>query len=178
MLVPAREVGRGLHRPRHRDRPTVLLASHPYRAVTDVPCADQVLQACRGCPAAVAHHPVLSAAAELADLHARQTRHPRADADEIAWQRATLMLVIDKCVAVSTPTPFPAARVHTETVGGVVDRLAQFTVDAYRALTGTADDEYHRACNRLADLATAYQDLVDELAAGTRRLPRLDRPTV
>ncbi|MBF6439642.1 DUF4254 domain-containing protein [Nocardia cyriacigeorgica] len=146
--------------------------------MTGVPCADQVLQACRGCPAAVAHHPVLSAAAELAELHARHTGHPRPDVDEMNWQRATLMLVIDKWVAASTRPPFPAARVHTETVGGVVDRLAQFTVDAYRALTGTADDEYRRACDRLADLATAYQDLVDELDTGTRRLPRLDHPFI
>lgn len=145
--------------------------------MTGVPSAEQVLHACRGCPAAVARHPVLSAAAELAELHARHTGHPRPDVDEIDWQRSTLMVVIDKWVTASTLTPFPATRVHTETVGQVVDRIAQFTVDAYRALTGTADDECHHVCARLADLSTAYQDLIDELAAGTRRLPRLDHLT-
>ncbi|NEW32782.1 DUF4254 domain-containing protein [Nocardia cyriacigeorgica] len=97
--------------------------------------------------------------------------------DEIDWQRSTLMHIIDKGVTASTPTPFPAARVHTETVGRVVDRIAQFTVGAYRTLTGTDDDDYHQACARLAEVSTAYQDLINELAAGTRRLPRLDHPT-
>lgn len=81
--------------------------------MTGVPSAEQVLHACRGCPAAVARHPVLSAAAELAELHARHTGHPRPDVDEIDWQRSTLMVIIDKWVTASTLTPFPATRVHT-----------------------------------------------------------------
>ncbi|WP_432279980.1 DUF4254 domain-containing protein [Nocardia cyriacigeorgica] len=67
--------------------------------------------------------------------------------------------------------PFPNARIHTETVGRVIDRLAELTAQTYVALTAPSDTVYVEACAQLDELASAYQDLIDDLAAGTRRLP-------
>ncbi|MFI5781646.1 DUF4254 domain-containing protein [Nocardia sp. NPDC051570] len=139
-------------------------------AVALLPPKDLLLQACRGLEPG--EHLVLRCACRLAELHElRLTVTATADIDR---QRAQLVHEIDRWVAAELPAAPGGARLHTETVGAVVDRLAQFSALAYLALTATpawlADD----AWRRLAELANAYADLATEVSAGRCRLPKLN----
>ncbi|WP_228539366.1 hypothetical protein [Nocardia sp. XZ_19_385] len=42
---------------------------------------------------------------------------------------------------------------------------------AHIALASGPDAVFHDACELLSDFAVGYQDLIDEVHAGTRRLP-------
>lgn len=130
---------------------------------------------CRG--EVAGDHPVLRWAYELSDLHERRLAAghigivDRGEADEIDSQRCALVREIDRWVTTQLPPPLGDALVHTETVGVIVDRLAQFTAEAYVALASAADWELGDAWERLAELAVGYEDLASEVAAGRRRLP-------
>ncbi|MGY2062642.1 DUF4254 domain-containing protein, partial [Nocardia gipuzkoensis] len=95
-------------------------------------------------------------------------------ADTIDRQRAQLVHDIDRWVATELPVAPGGARLHTETVGTVIDRLAQFSALAYLALTTTPDWLADDAWRRLAELANAYVDLATEVSAGRCRLPKLN----
>ncbi|WP_280369755.1 DUF4254 domain-containing protein [Nocardia wallacei] len=135
-----------------------------------LPNKEILLAACRGFPHCI--HPVLEAAGELADLH-EQRAHAEAatTVSEIDWHRARLMLQIDRWVASHAPTPSGGARLHTETVGRIVDRIAQLCAQAYSRLACPSDGAYEDAIAALTELSWGYQDLVDEVARGARRLP-------
>ncbi|MGY2061858.1 DUF4254 domain-containing protein [Nocardia gipuzkoensis] len=134
-----------------------------------LPTKQQVLHACRGIDSDV--HPMLSAAHGLAELHERRLGAEPECIREIDGLRADLVNHIDQWVR-ETVTPAPgSARIHTETMGAVIDRLAQLTADAYAALAGTRQWEPGDAWERLAELAVGYEDLVEEVAYGRRRLP-------
>ncbi|BDU05931.1 DUF4254 domain-containing protein [Nocardia cyriacigeorgica] len=96
---------------------------------------------------------------------------PAEHVERIDWRRAQLVIEIDRFVLLVVPVPFPSARIHTETVGCVVDRLAELTAHTYAALAGPSSTTYIDVCAQLDELASAYQDLIDDLAAGARRLP-------
>ncbi|MGQ4599982.1 DUF4254 domain-containing protein [Nocardia sp. R6R-6] len=140
-----------------------------------LPSKDMLLEACAG--RVPIPHPVLVAADKLARLHhSRRSAGPARIAD-IDCTRARLVHDIDRWVATTMPPPYGAATMHSETVGMVVDRLVQFSVNAYAALdTDTPDVERHYAWKRLAELMIAYADLAAEIAARTRRLPDLAAP--
>lgn len=92
--------------------------------------------------------------------------------DEIDSTRAELVLAIDDWVArhVDDRT---GASLSTESVGCVVDRLAQLWVQANRLLgVDDSDESAHGSWFRLAELADGYDDLVADVLAGRRRLPR------
>ncbi|WP_429454961.1 DUF4254 domain-containing protein [Nocardia sp. GP40] len=135
------------------------------------PSKDLVLAACRGFPV-IGNHPVLDAASELALLHQIRECTPVSELEEIDWRRTRLVLSIDRWVRIAAPVPFEAARTHTETIGQVIDRLAQLTMQAFLALANAPDWVYYDAYVIVLDLANAYQDLVDEVAVGIRRLPQ------
>ncbi|WP_378733311.1 DUF4254 domain-containing protein [Nocardia brasiliensis] len=116
-------------------------------------------------------HPMLDAAAELAKVHETREITAACDGQKLAWRRIELIRAIDEWIAEAAPPPFPAATLHTETVGQVVDRLAQLTNQTFIALAHASDDLFQDSWVRLWDLACAYQDLIDELNKGTRRLP-------
>ncbi|WP_245671266.1 DUF4254 domain-containing protein [Nocardia amamiensis] len=117
-------------------------------------------------------HPVLVAAHELACLHRARRLADAARLIEIDCARAGLVNEIDRWVATTMPPPYGAATMHSETVGMVVDRLVQFSINAYAALTnGTPDAQLHYAWRRLAELTIAYADLAAEVAARTRDCP-------
>jgi hypothetical protein len=78
---------------------------------------------------------------------------------------------IDRCVTSALPPAHGGAHVHTETLGAVVDRVAQFTATAYAALANAVDWTLGDAWERLAELAIGYEDLVTDLESGRRRLP-------
>ncbi|MBF6334452.1 DUF4254 domain-containing protein [Nocardia abscessus] len=139
-----------------------------------LPTKEFVLHACRSVPSR--DHPILASAHLLAGLHKRRLRCELDGADDIDRQRARLVLAIDRWVATEAPLPHGGAHMHTETVGMVVDRLAQFSACAYEILSGAPEWAVHNAWERLAELALGYEDLAYEVAAGLRRLPYLSGP--
>lgn len=141
---------------------------------TPLPSKDMVLQACAGTVAV--EHPVLRAAYELASLHeARLDRN--ADIVAIDGERTRLVGRIDDWVNAEKPPAYDAAYLHTETAGMVIDRLAEFSVDARAAAEPNIPALQRRyAHHRLTEIALAYSDLCFEIAAGTRRLPDFSFP--
>ncbi|WP_327116544.1 hypothetical protein OHB12_04905 [Nocardia sp. NBC_01730] len=135
-----------------------------------LPDKDLITAACRGMPT-LTTNPMLDAAAELAVLHQTRECTPWSRLREIDAQRAQLMHTVDLWVTLATPIPFPAARINSQTVGQVVDQLAELTMQAFAALADAPDPVLYDAQVRLDEMAAAYQDLMDELAAGTRRVP-------
>jgi hypothetical protein len=92
---------------------------------------------------------------------------------EIERRRTELVMAIDDWVARSVPQHRLGATLHTETVGSVIDRLAESSVRAHHALMtlDAHDERLHSAWHHLAELADAYDDLVRDVLAGRRRLP-------
>ncbi|MEU2032561.1 DUF4254 domain-containing protein [Nocardia amamiensis] len=143
--------------------------------MSGLPGKDAILAACRGFPT-ITDHPMLDAAGELAMLHQTREQTPWCQLEEIDWHRTRLMNQIDEWVQCATPMPFPAAKLHTHTMGQVVDQLAQLTVQTYIALAAAPDGLFHDASAQLDELGDAYQDLADDLARGIRRLPQHTTP--
>ncbi|MGK8520874.1 DUF4254 domain-containing protein [Nocardia asteroides] len=139
-----------------------------------LPTKELVLQACRSAPRR--DHPILASAHLLAGLHRRRLRREPGGADDIDRHRTRLVLAIDRWVATEAPQPHGGAHMHTETVGMVVDRLAQFSTCADDILAAAPEWAVHNAWERLAELALGYEDLAYEVAAGVRRLPYLSGP--
>ncbi len=136
--------------------------------IEPLPTKGEVLRACRGVEHAA--HPLLHAAYELTCLHESRLADS-CRTDDIDCRRAKLVRQIDHWVHAHLPPAHGAAPVHTETLGAVIDRLAQYTATAYAALASATDNDLGDAWEALAELAIGYEDLADELAAGRRRLP-------
>ncbi len=137
-----------------------------------LPPKNLLLDACRG----LSHgeHPVLRSASRLAELHEqRLAATPGAPVSDIDRHRAHLVHEIDRWVARELPHAHRGVRLHTETVGTVVDRLAQFSALAYLTLTSSPEWVINDAWRRLTELALAYDDLAGEVVAGRCRLPDL-----
>ncbi|MEV0359401.1 DUF4254 domain-containing protein [Nocardia sp. NPDC050697] len=135
-----------------------------------LPDKTELLAACRGFPLPT-DDPVLDAAADLALLHQQREQTPHSALEVIDTERSRLMATIDTWVHLVIPEPTSGARVHTQTMGQVIDRLAQLTAYTYTALASASEDVFVEAMDFVDDLGTAYTDLVTELLAGTRRLP-------
>lgn len=139
-----------------------------------LPPKEHILEACRALPPS--DHPVLASAHLLAGLH-RQRLYADFDITiELDRHRARLIMAIDRYLADELPPPRGEAHLHTETVGMVVDRIAQYSVKAHETLRSDPEWVVHDAWHRLAELALGYEDLVYEVSAGLRRLPALDDP--
>ncbi|MFI5782965.1 DUF4254 domain-containing protein [Nocardia sp. NPDC051570] len=134
-----------------------------------LPTKAQLLNACRGVDYDT--HPILRAAHALTGIHERHLTAPHPGIPELKTQRAHLMTEIDRCAVRSLPPAHGAARIHTETIGAVIDRMARFTALAYAALSGSPAPDLGNTWGHLAELAVAYEDLIDELHTGRRRLP-------
>ncbi|MFD3506900.1 hypothetical protein [Nocardia sp. NPDC058666] len=134
-----------------------------------LPGRDVLLAAFRGLP----HddHPILDAAGELAILHQLRERIPCGEADRIDRRRAQLMRSIDRWVILAAPVPPAAADEHCETLGDLVDRLAQHSSQAFVALAGAPESVFYDEWIRLDDLADSYERLIDDLWSGARSLP-------
>ncbi|WP_319945778.1 DUF4254 domain-containing protein [Nocardia macrotermitis] len=140
-----------------------------------LPSKDMLLEACAG--SVVVPHPVLRAAQKLGALHRARVGAEGAVRDEIDSARACSVREIDCWVAARMPIAHGAASLHTETVGMVVDRIAQLSVDAHAALRRDAGEyELRYSWRRLAELSVAYGDLAFDVAACRRRLPDLLPP--
>lgn len=135
-----------------------------------LPDKDLLLAACRGFPDMV-DHPMLSAAAELAVLHQTREQTPHSGLEVIDGHRVVLMERIDTWTVMCVAHPPPEARVHTHTMGQVIDRIARLTALTYTAMAGASDQVFHELVAYVDDLARGYEDLVAELQSGARRLP-------
>ncbi|WP_245716663.1 DUF4254 domain-containing protein [Nocardia mikamii] len=143
-----------------------------------LPSSDLLLRACRG--HRVIGGPILWFARDLAVLFERQLGRGGSTPDpdsalmiEIGRRRMELVMAIDDWIVRAVPQQSSGATLHTETIGAVIDRLAEASVRAHHALmTLDANDEVlHGAWHHLAELADGYDDLVRDVLAGRRRLP-------
>lgn len=143
-----------------------------------LPTSDLLVRACRG--HRVVGGPVLWFARDLAVLHEKRlighggsVNTDAAVVLEIERRRIELVMAIDDWVARNVIQHRLGATLHTETVGAVIDRIAESSVRAHHALMTLAahDDQLHGAWHRLAEIADAYDDLIREVLAGRRRLP-------
>ncbi|MBC7302548.1 MAG: hypothetical protein H5T78_16595 [Nocardia sp.] len=134
-----------------------------------LPGRDVLLAAFHGLP----HddHPVLAAAGELALLHQLRARTPLSESERIDRRRAQLMRAIDRWVILAAPVPPAAADEHCETLGGLVDRLAQHCSRAFAAPAGAPASVFRDEWLRLDNLADSYERLIDDLWSGARSLP-------
>jgi hypothetical protein len=130
---------------------------------------------------------LLRLAARLARQHQDQwagetvSRDPSATAEQIAASkrtidtlnasRAVLIELLDEHITTRISTGADPAPLHTETVGSVIDRLSIAWVRANNLLAGGTRERARQALDQLRGLATAYDDLVREVTAGTRRVP-------
>ncbi|MGV9415293.1 DUF4254 domain-containing protein [Nocardia sp. NPDC003693] len=134
-----------------------------------LPSKTQVLRACRGTHSP--GHPVLRAAHDLTEIHERRLAALPEHLAELELMRTDLVRVIDCWVTAQLPPSHGAARVHTETMGAVIDRLAQLTASAYAALAHATGKDLAMVWENLAELAVGYEDLASEVCTGRRRLP-------
>ncbi|MGY2090484.1 DUF4254 domain-containing protein [Nocardia gipuzkoensis] len=142
----------------------------PDEVVRILPSGESLLSAIRGHH--VDGHRLTRFAAEFGRLYqrspARLGRGCRCGSDE-------LVLAVDTWAAMNLPVPHSGARLHTETLGAVIDRLARSQVRAYHLLmtVDVSDPQVHAAWYRLAELVDGYTDLADALTQRSVRLPAL-----
>lgn len=96
--------------------------------------------------------------------------------DELNRNRIKLVSRIDTWIDQHLAVPaWDSVALHTETVGSVIDRLAISWVRAHRLgcveRDAKAEAASGPALRQLGELACAYDDLVRDVLAGTRRLP-------
>lgn len=142
-----------------------------HRVVPD----DLMLEhACRGLPVH-SSNPIVLAAAHLGELHAARLTEP--GRRDIGLPRLRLARRIDVLIAAAAPLPRPGARMHTETVGVVVDRIASRCAIAFHAPSSrVSSSEIDDAQAQLRQLRADYVELIDEIAAGICCLPTTHLP--
>ncbi|RJO76640.1 hypothetical protein D5S18_10205 [Nocardia panacis] len=133
------------------------------------PSRDQLLRACRG--EQVPEHPLLRWARMLTVLHESRIGDSRCDIGESLSLERELVDRIDRWVESRPPALDGVWALHTESVGAVVDRVAQRTAYAAVASRDAGGDELWDAWEELAEAAFGYEDLVAELSTGRRRVP-------
>lgn len=130
---------------------------------------------------------LLRFAVRLAHQHQDQwnaetvSRDPSATADQVAVSkrtidalnagRAALIELLDDEIDRRLGTGPVQAPLHTETIGSVIDRLGIAWVRANNLLDDERKGRARRALDQLRELATAYDDLIRDVTAGSRRVP-------
>ncbi|MGV9676923.1 DUF4254 domain-containing protein [Nocardia sp. NPDC003482] len=136
-----------------------------------LPSGEELCAAIRGHH--IGDHPVLELAAEFGRLYQAM----RTCVNQCCCPRAELVFAVDAWAATHLPVPCGGARMHTESLGAVIDRLARLQVHAYHLLMTVADlstdPQVHAAWYRLAELVEGYTDLNTELSRRSLRLPAL-----
>lgn len=158
------------------------------RAREVLPAAEAVIEAFGSAVQARApRRLVLANARELAARHQRQwdaedrCRAVAASVTDVAVAkgvidrlnavRVALVEEIDLWVSAQVERRSDGA-LHTETLGSVIDRLAIAWVRAARLGEGMTRDRRAGVAERqMWELASAYDDLIDDVDAGRRRLP-------
>ncbi|MGO4615649.1 DUF4254 domain-containing protein [Nocardia sp. 2YAB30] len=139
-------------------------------AVVLFPSGEALLSAIRG------HHVGIHPLAKLAhDFGLLYQRRGATFGSECRCRRDELAFAVDVWVTDRLPIPHLGARMHTETLGAVIARLAEAQVYAYHLLMtiDPADPAVHAAWYRLAELVDGYTDLTTDIARRARRLPTL-----
>lgn len=91
--------------------------------------------------------------------------------DEMNMARSRLVDEIDMWATEHVPQ-YSTAALHTETLGSVIDRLCIASIRADRlGRTPNAESRALLADHQLRQLSEAYDQLVEELLAGRRRVP-------
>lgn len=142
---------------------------HRIRGV--LPSGEELCAAIRGHH--IGPHPVARLAAEFGQLY---RDIPVTPPWECYCRRDELVLAVDSWAAMWLPVPRPGARLHTESLGVVVGRMARIQVHAYRLLMtvpDVSDPLVHTAWYRLAELVDGYTDLAAALDGRSVRLPAL-----
>ncbi|WP_239476671.1 hypothetical protein [Nocardia arizonensis] len=134
-----------------------------------LPGKEMILAACRGLPHD--NHPMLDAAGELAQLHEIRERAPRFDVAKLDRRRTQLVRAVDRWITLVTPVPYDQVGTYDQTVGRIVDRLAELVSRTHRPVVHPRDTPTDEAWSRVSAVADSYQDLVDGLRAGTCRVP-------
>ncbi|WP_280426367.1 DUF4254 domain-containing protein [Nocardia carnea] len=115
-------------------------------------------------------HPVLLCAQDLTCLHTQLLdRRHTADQHHLVQQRCAATREIDAWVHTTVPMN-QRARLHTENLGNVIDRLAQRSA-LIDASGDTTPQEFTYLWNGLLELIVGYRHLSEDLYLGTRRLP-------
>jgi hypothetical protein len=155
-----------------------------------LPRAAEIAATFEGRPPPGGEIPPLAAARRLARAHLDQwraedeSRAPGADdavlagvkrkIDAMNAARSALIDEIDAWVAAHVAQR-PAAPLHTETLGGLVDRLCIASVRARQLAARAAEsgerERARHAERQLRELCEAYDALAVEVEAGRRRLP-------
>ncbi|WP_157124503.1 hypothetical protein [Nocardia pseudovaccinii] len=79
---------------------------------------------------------------------------------------------IDAWISGQLPHPLPGVPRATESVGGVIARVAEASECAHWALHHLGEPERHRAWDHLAEIHQGYEDLVRQVMAGLIVLPK------
>ncbi|MGM1060639.1 DUF4254 domain-containing protein [Saccharothrix sp. Mg75] len=158
-----------------------------------LPGGAEVIRAC-GAEPPTGSDPILVAVSVLARKHLERVQAVPAQRDlydndhvlaaaarvllSCASAREALVEQIDRWVHDRLPAGPPAALLHTETLGRLVDRMAM-TWAYWRQLThrvppsrgASAGRETQATMDEVVALVNAYDDLLAELRTGRRRLP-------
>ncbi|OXM43063.1 hypothetical protein [Amycolatopsis alba] len=167
---------------------TLVTGIHTTAGACPVPSGRAVLLAFEIAPAGA--DPVLAAAHELALLHlahADTAWVPGEADDTITAAAARAQRHRDRAIAnqagliddhVTRALSDPrSGSLHTETVGALLARLAQrWQYTQQMAALPTRDPRVRDASAALAELARAYDDLIDDVLCGRRCLPRHRQP--
>lgn len=134
----------------------------------------ELLRAIRG--DRVGDHPLARWACLLAGVHraAMLAREEAVVAPENGGERGSLVHAIDVWTEQQVPQHHQGVALHTETLGSVIDRIADAQVHADAMLmtcTNAGDPRVHAAWFRLAELVDGYNDLAAQVVDGVRRLP-------
>lgn len=140
-----------------------------------LPPKSLLIRACAS--TAIPTHPILLACRELACLHRARLDYSNTNIPEIDNARQNAVREVDRWLSASgTQTP-TAPFLHTETVGTVIDRIAEYSIAAQAGLArGVRELHRHYLWHRMSELAVAYEDLATEIHAGRRRVPDLADP--
>ncbi|MFE3058781.1 DUF4254 domain-containing protein [Nocardia sp. NPDC059236] len=135
--------------------------------------AEELLAAIHG--HGMAHHSVVRWGKELADLHLDAQVAGEDELDDINLRRSELIHEIDLWTNRNVPQHRSGVRMHTETIGSVVDKIAEACIRLVHGMItwDIAGAEVRGACNHLAEVVLGYRDLVAEVVQGQRRLPML-----
>ncbi|MFC8529404.1 DUF4254 domain-containing protein [Nocardia sp. NPDC057227] len=140
------------------------------RPATGTPLSGEaMLSAIRGHH--VGNHRLAQLAYEFGQVHHRALSGRECECHD---RRDRLIREVDTWARQHLPIPHPDAVLHTETLGTVIDRIAQAQVRAYHLLM-TVDDvaapQVHAAWYRLAQLVDDYRDLITAVEQRSLRVP-------
>ncbi|WP_053716953.1 DUF4254 domain-containing protein [Saccharothrix sp. NRRL B-16348] len=167
--------------------------STPATDAYPLPGGAEVIRACGAEPPA-GSDPILIAVSVLARKHLERIQAVPAQRDlydndhvlaaaarillSCASAREALVDQIDRWVTERLPTGPPAALLHTETLGQLVDRMAmtwayrrQLTHRVPSSRGASVGHQAQATMDEVAALVNAYDDLLAELRTGRRRLP-------